>query len=249
MSEDRQAQLREQVSALLDGELSEQELPMLMKRLELDSELRRYWRRQSQARDAMRGTAVSEVGEGFSVSVMSAIEDADGPGYPVDTDTDMPPVAHQPRVAHGWLKPVAGFAVAASVAGLAVLGLNTLELGGSGDAGQVAFFESASQSSLAGRSGPVWLDQTRVEPFPHEFSLAARNAGSSSVTNVDFKASRDRRLNSYLNQHEDQVWLLGVPGDPAPQARGYGSSASAKNIFDSYSSRPMMLGTHELAAE
>ena len=150
-----------------------------------------------------------------------------------------------------WLKPVAGFAVAASVAGMAVLGLNTLQSGtdvnGGGGAGQVAFFESATQSAGVKQASPVWLDQTRVEPFSDGFALAERN-GKSSVSTVDYKAKRDHRLNSYLSQHHDQVWLLGQSGEPEHQARGYQSPAE-RNIFDTYYARPAQLGERVLEVE
>ena len=65
-SNDGSARIREQISALLDGEISDQEMPLLMKRLEQDAELRDYWHRQSRMRDALRGASVTDVRKDFT---------------------------------------------------------------------------------------------------------------------------------------------------------------------------------------
>jgi sigma-E factor negative regulatory protein RseA len=106
-------QIREQVSAFLDGELPGSETELLLKRLMRDAELRESFGRYALIGESMRGTAKVPISRGFAARVNGAID-----GGPA---TAVPPVV---RVrANRWWRPFAGAAVAAGVAAVAVVGL------------------------------------------------------------------------------------------------------------------------------
>jgi sigma-E factor negative regulatory protein RseA len=106
-------QIREQVSAFLDGELPNSETELLLKRLTRDSELRESFGRFALIGEAIRGTSRGPLTKGFSGRVNLAI---DGELIPVNGHV---PQGRGPR----WWRPFAGAAVAASVAVVAVVAL------------------------------------------------------------------------------------------------------------------------------
>jgi len=101
-------QIREQVSAFLDGELPNSETELLLKRLTRDGELRESFGRYALIGEAIRGSGRGLITRGFSGRVNLAI---DGELVPADEH-----VVHTraPR----WWRPLAGAAVAAGVDGI-----------------------------------------------------------------------------------------------------------------------------------
>ncbi len=110
-------QIREQVSAFLDGELPSTETELLLKRLTRGAELRESFGRYALIGEALRAAGSSAhrspLSRGFAAHVNAAI---DGEALPVGS---VPLHARAPR----WWKPVAGAAVAAGVAAVAVVAL------------------------------------------------------------------------------------------------------------------------------
>jgi sigma-E factor negative regulatory protein RseA len=105
-------QIREQVSAFLDGELPNSETELLLKRLTRDPELRESFGRFALIGEALRGASSSALSRGFASRVNHAID-----GEPVV----QAPVASA-RVRHWW-RPLAGVTVAAGVATVAIVAL------------------------------------------------------------------------------------------------------------------------------
>src|ERR1700736_2736899 len=106
-------QIREQVSAFLDGELPNSETELLLKRLTRDGELRESFGRYALIGEAIRGTSRGVLTRGFSGRVNLAI---DGELIPANEHV---PHFRGPR----WWRPLAGAAVAAGVAAVAVVAL------------------------------------------------------------------------------------------------------------------------------
>ncbi|BAZ93461.1 anti-sigma-E factor RseA [Thiohalobacter sp. COW1] len=103
-------QVKEQISALVDDALPPQERSLLLARMVSDPALRETWSRYTLIQDALRNHLPEQVEPDLSDRVMAALE---------------PESAHdrgaaRPRLA-GWTRPLAGLAVAASVAVLAVV--------------------------------------------------------------------------------------------------------------------------------
>ena len=106
-------QIREQVSAFLDGELPNSETELLLKRLTRDGELRESFGRYALIGEAVRGGTSSLMTRGLVGRVNLAID-----GEPI------PAGGHSPQVrAARWWRPFAGAAVAAGVAAVAVVAL------------------------------------------------------------------------------------------------------------------------------
>jgi len=106
-------QIREQISAFLDGELPNSESELLLKRLTRDAELRESFGRYALIGEALRGSDRVPLTRGFAERLNCAI--------------DGEPAAASVQARHGgrprWWRPVAGAAVAAGVAAMAVLAL------------------------------------------------------------------------------------------------------------------------------
>jgi sigma-E factor negative regulatory protein RseA len=106
-------QIREQVSAFLDGELPKSETELLLKRLTRDAELRQSFGRYALIGESLRGAGRTPLSREFAGRVNSAID-----GEPAAPSLH-PSRAREPR----WWKPMAGAAVAAGVAVVAVVAL------------------------------------------------------------------------------------------------------------------------------
>ena len=106
-------QIREQVSAFLDGELPDAQTELLLKRLTRDTELRESFGRYALIGESLRGASRGRLTKGFAERVNRAID-----GEPIPAST----AVRQSRTPPWW-RPFAGAAVAAGVAAIAVVGL------------------------------------------------------------------------------------------------------------------------------
>jgi sigma-E factor negative regulatory protein RseA len=105
-------QIREQMSALLDGELAAGEVGLLVRRMERDAELRRTFGNYVLAGDSLRAPGSVLASQGFAARVSAAI----------DAGANAPAVQVPPaRAPLRWKRPLAATAVAASAALAAVL--------------------------------------------------------------------------------------------------------------------------------
>ena len=105
-------QIREQVSAFLDGELPNSETELLLKRLTRDAELRESFGRYALVGEVLRGGGRARLSQDFRLRVNRAID-----GEP-KTAADPPPTGANPQ---RWWRPAAGAAVAAGVMAVAVV--------------------------------------------------------------------------------------------------------------------------------
>jgi len=106
-------QIREQVSAFLDGELPSSETELLLKRLTRDPELRQGFGRYALIGATLRGGNGAALSLGFAARVNRAIDGE--PAAPA-----LPAAGTRPL---RWWKPIVGTAVAAGVAAVAVVAL------------------------------------------------------------------------------------------------------------------------------
>ena len=134
-------QIREQVSAFLDGELPSSETELLLKRLTRDAELRESFGRYALVGECVRGGAHAGLTHGFAARVNLAID-----GESVADDPQP-----QPRRPTRWWRPLAGAAVAASVAAVAVVALQQRAISPAGMPPAVRIMASGG---LPGGAGP-----------------------------------------------------------------------------------------------
>ena len=106
-------QIREQVSAFLDGELPDSESELLLKRLSRDAELREAFGRYALIAEVVRSPNGGPLSRGFAAGVNRRID-----GEPALV-VNLPQVSRSRR----WWRPLAGAAVAAGVAAIAVVSL------------------------------------------------------------------------------------------------------------------------------
>lgn len=104
----------EQVSAFVDGELLPEESALLYRRLSDDDELRSTWQRYHLIRDALREDMPEFISNDIIID-----ENLDDSSAELPADTLSSTVSKRDR----FLKPVAGFAIAASVAMMAIVGV------------------------------------------------------------------------------------------------------------------------------
>jgi sigma-E factor negative regulatory protein RseA len=100
--------IKENLSAGIDGELSKEQLRFLLRQLDHDVTLQEAWARYHVARDGLRRQLPPMAAPGFAARVMLAIE------------RESLPVAAARRPSH-WLRWSAGGAIAASVAAAALM--------------------------------------------------------------------------------------------------------------------------------
>jgi len=144
-------QIREQVSAFLDGELPDSETELLLKRLTRDGELRESFGRYALIGESIRGTSRGLLTKGFAGRVNMAID-----GEPV-VAVGQARESRAPR----WWRPFAGAAVAAGVAAVAVVALQQRAVAPTLRAGPAAAPMTAQSVIVA--QGPGGLPQASRE--------------------------------------------------------------------------------------
>ncbi|MGH8583183.1 MAG: sigma-E factor negative regulatory protein [Gammaproteobacteria bacterium] len=112
-----QADKREQLSLLMDGQLSTAAGRRLLAELRDDADLRAAWTRYHVIQDGLQDRLPARVSPGFAARVSATIEQE--------------PLAFRPRTARyrDWRRPVFGIALAASVVGAVVLAAALLRAG------------------------------------------------------------------------------------------------------------------------
>jgi sigma-E factor negative regulatory protein RseA len=187
-------EIREQLSAMADDELSAVERPLLLGRLQRDPELRACLGRYQLIGEVMRGGIAATATLGVAARVQRALA----------ADSPMPvPAAGMNNSRPVWLRPLAGVAVAASVAVVAVLSVNSLR-----ETETESVPALASGQSAAGSVTPV----TQVSESDGE-----------QWERLDPRI--DKRLSGYLVNHNEYAASRGVQGVmPYVRIVGYDTS-------------------------
>jgi len=176
-------QLHEQVSAFVDGELPEDESELLLRRLERDRDLQRAYARYITIGAAMRrepiGSRTNTLVERIRVAVA---QESAQPGK-----VSRPLLARSGR----WLRPLAGAAIAAAVATVAILGVQRIQLTD----------ETAGATQVASVPAP--------EPAPVIGSTDSAEPPSYVVPafNPDRRAMPAARLTNYVLTHSEYTSL------------------------------------------
>ncbi|WP_019529950.1 sigma-E factor negative regulatory protein [Dasania marina] len=191
-------QLREALSALKDGETDELELRRLLKQGDTQ-EQDQHWQSMHRMADVMAGRD----GQAFlqwDISAKVAAAIADEPAHNVNET----PAA--PKIARNWYKPVAGFAVAASVTMAIVLGGQSLMTPNTG-------LTPAANTLASGNSGrvyPAQLAANGVGNVTVSATLAQQwptpgTGLSRAIEKGDLTA--EQRLHQYMLEHTEQSSL------------------------------------------
>ena len=189
-------QIREQVSAFLDGELPSSETELLLKRLTRDAELRESFGRYALIGETLRGATRTPLSRGFAGRVNRAID-----GEAVTAGFQ----AVQSRPSRWW-RPIAGAAVAAGVAAVAVVALQQRAV--------------PPLARSVAPPAPVVSNAPAPEPRdPYTVPPAAPDAPAilpaARLTNYVFAHSK---YSSVLGQRNVLSALLAEPEEPQPAA-------------------------------
>ena len=139
-------QIREQISALLDGELAKDELGLLVRRMERDAELRHAFGNYVLIGEVLRAPGSVTASRGFAARVEAALDETPARVEAVDP-------LRRPRQLR-WARPAIASAVAASVAvaGVLLVRLNSPldePVADATDRSESAVFVDVPQSSAA----------------------------------------------------------------------------------------------------
>jgi sigma-E factor negative regulatory protein RseA len=164
----------EDLCAFMDGELSSEEARFLIRRMGNDPHLLSRWKRFHLSREVIRGTRPLHL-DGLAERISSAVGQET-----IEEHTDAP--GQSSRGGPGWLRPIAGMAVAASVA-------------------LVAFSAFQTPPQMAEPSASIPAGLADLEPsdggMPTSPSLRANLASSGS------EAWGNPRLQAYMLRHNE----------------------------------------------
>jgi len=210
-------QIREQVSAFLDGELPNSETELLLKRLTRDAELREKFGRYALIGEACRGARTGHLTRSFAGRVNVAID-----GEPL-----APVAAGGSPVAHWW-RPVAGSVVAAGVAVVAVFALQQRANTPTVTARNAPTAVSAPAAVLAAVVKPAAAVPGNKEPLSYTVPASLGDANSAMpaarLTNYVFAHSRypsllgQRDVLTDLIVASDDQPVAGAEPSPAPSS-------------------------------
>ena len=175
----------ERLSAFVDGELEAPARDEIVDALYEDPELRRTWERFHLIGDAMRGTGPVPGADAIAQHLGATLA-----GESV--------VRLKPRARRSRLRPLAGLALAATIAGIAILGLHRLDGGG----------VQPPQIADASRSESATTVSSRVAPGRSEVRVASvveRSSGpeASRLQWSGVAPDAEARLNAYLVSHNE----------------------------------------------
>ena len=121
-------QLYDQISAFADGELPEHETELLLRRVEREPELKAALARYIAIGASMRSESRNRIATRLATRVRAVI---------VAEAAQEQPMRQRVHVSGRWLRPLAGFAVAATVATVAILGIQRIQSGDGAGSPQV----------------------------------------------------------------------------------------------------------------
>ena len=206
--------IREQISAMLDDELSQHEMSQTVDQLSEQEQLRDTWDRYHLISDVIRG----EAGDRTAPSLAERIREQ------VDAEPAILAAPKPVNTAPAWVRPLAGTAVAASVAVLAVMTAPQLLNPEVKTSPQVAITEVASPSyvqlpsvpstqSYHQANTPQYKVQHRVRPVVVTRPAArwsAQHPGTRWKNLV--KPATENKLNKYLVDHSEYATQGPVKG-------------------------------------
>jgi sigma-E factor negative regulatory protein RseA len=180
INHDSADEFRQQLSALLDGELERDRARFLIKRLQGDVELSGVWQRWHVAGDCLRGHAIAPLRRDFVERIQLALQAEARPGR-----------SH----AGTMLKWTGGFAVAASVALAALLAVNPA----SNPAAPGVALMAAQQPGAAEVAPSPYREQDLRPPMRLEAQPVAATDASPFAASVRI----DPRIERYQVRHNE----------------------------------------------
>lgn len=186
-ADNRDTDIKLQLSALLDGELERDQARFLIRRLPDDPELSGCWQRWHAAGDSLRGHGCAPLLSDFVARISLAIAEEAAPGRGV------------PREALKW---IGGFAVAASVALVALMAVRP-------QAGAPGVSAGAPQVVSVPAAPEVAPSPYREEDLRPPLRAEALTVSASSAGPYGAAVRIDPRIESYLVRHNEATQVQG----------------------------------------
>lgn len=184
--------VKEQISALLDGELADGETELLLKRLDRDPELRRTLSRYSLIGAALRTDGEIPAARAVAARVSAALAS--------EPPLTVPAVAARVR----WAKLAGGLSVAASVAAVAVMfGAGPARVAATSGAG----VQQMQQVAAIARVQPVVLSPAVIAPVALE-PLPPGYTTPAVLPDEPGSSARDAQMARYMIAHADYATPL-----------------------------------------
>jgi sigma-E factor negative regulatory protein RseA len=179
--------LRESVSALVDGEADELELRRLL--ASDDEVVRTAWRDFHVVRDSISGVDMRFAQFDISQRVQAALADE---------------IISAPSLTARWWRPVASFAVAASVATVVAVGARHFnsDIGGEAIAQTPTVSPVVASSTAAGRVYPA-----PMQPVVGNVPVSATMTSPLQPVSLDPDQLAQQRLQQYLLRHSERAAL------------------------------------------
>lgn len=190
--------IREQLSALLDDELSATESARLLDQLGQSRELRNQWDRYHLIGDVLRGETLHVSSKQIAERVRERIEMEPAIIAAPKPQSNASPAASKQRASVQWLKPAAGVALAASVAAVTVVSLP--QLTGDSDVSDNGILIASTQPI----NPPVQLvSSDRSSAYSRGSSMRWKNLSEPQI---------ESKLNGYLVDHNEYAAPGGMNG-------------------------------------
>jgi len=180
--------LRESVSALVDGEADELELRRLL--ASDDEVVRTAWRDFHVVRDSISGVDMRFAQFDISQRVQAALADE---------------IVAAPSLTARWWRPVASFAVAASVATVVAVGARHFNADIGGEA--VAQTSTASPVTVASATAAGRVYPAPMQPVAGNVPVSATMNSPLQPVSLDPDQLAQQRLQQYLLRHSERAAL------------------------------------------
>jgi sigma-E factor negative regulatory protein RseA len=189
--------LRESLSALMDDEANELELERVLSQIDQNEDLRQVWSRFNGTREALAGQQTNFVQVDISRRVNAALSE------------------EQSATTSGrWqrmLRPVASFAVAASVAATVVVGGQQLA--------QLSGGDSTTRQAVASGVSPIgFVNSLGARPLQASYGNTSAVPVLSPATRTAYAELARQRMKAYSQEHAEHA-ALNSPQGLIPFAR------------------------------
>ncbi len=179
--------LAESLSALMDNQASELELQRLLKALQADPELKSTWSRYQIASAGLKGDIPVLAGSDFASRVSAAI-DAEETYSATASNTALPgqTATNVVAVPQRWWQQAGRVAVAASVAGAVILGVQQFQTAG-------ADLDAMTSGGIAAAQAPA--SETKAANLPSGINAPALSARTVAVqSGYESRPQESRRV-------------------------------------------------------
>lgn len=182
--------LAESLSALMDNQASELELQRLLKAVEADSELKSTWSRYQIASAGLRKDLPVIASNDFAARISAAIDAEETysiqPPVTIRTDSEQTASGNVIAMPSRWWQQAGRVAVAASVAGALIVGVQQY---------QTAAPQTAEFAANAPVATPVGVNETKAANLPSGINAPALSARTVAVqSGYESRPQENRRV-------------------------------------------------------